>query len=178
MPLTPKQEMFVQEYLKDLNATQAAIRAGYSEHTAQEQGSRLLSNAMVKTLVEQGLKRVTDKAEVTAVWVRERLRENVLRSMQAEPVIDAEGNETGLYRYAGNVANRALELLGKDQGMFTDRLEVSLSGESRTILESLTKLAIDCCDPAKRSHLVEGINALRAKLATAHVAPTPSLPDP
>ncbi|ENG5503925.1 terminase small subunit, partial [Yersinia enterocolitica] len=41
--LTPKQELFCREYLKDLNATQAAIRAGYSEKTAQVQSSRLLS---------------------------------------------------------------------------------------------------------------------------------------
>ena len=44
--LTPKQERFVHEYLVDLNATQAAIRAGYSRKTAQEQPSRLLSNVM------------------------------------------------------------------------------------------------------------------------------------
>jgi len=41
--LTSKQEVFVREYAIDKNATQAAIRAGYSEKTAQEQGSRLLS---------------------------------------------------------------------------------------------------------------------------------------
>ena len=46
--LTPKQQRFVDEYLIDLNATQAAIRAGYSPKTAQEQSSRLLSNVMVQ----------------------------------------------------------------------------------------------------------------------------------
>lgn len=45
--MTPKQERFVLEYLIDLNAKQAAIRAGHSERCAQEQGSRLLSNARV-----------------------------------------------------------------------------------------------------------------------------------
>src|SRR5262249_53478937 len=45
--LTPKQERFVQEYLVDLNATQAAIRAGYSKKTATEQASRLLTNVKV-----------------------------------------------------------------------------------------------------------------------------------
>ncbi|MBN5145921.1 terminase small subunit [Stenotrophomonas maltophilia] len=42
-PLTPKQQRFVQEYLKDQNGTQAAIRTGYSEKTAKQQGSRLLT---------------------------------------------------------------------------------------------------------------------------------------
>ena len=51
MPLTPKQERFVEEYLIDLNATQAAIRAGYSAKTAEAQGSRLLSNVNVSALV-------------------------------------------------------------------------------------------------------------------------------
>jgi len=45
--LTLKQPRFVAEYLKDLNATQAAIRAGYSRKTAEVQGSRLLRNALV-----------------------------------------------------------------------------------------------------------------------------------
>lgn len=51
--LTDKQELFAREYLKDLNATQAAIRAGYSEKTAQEQASRLLSNVMVQSRISE-----------------------------------------------------------------------------------------------------------------------------
>lgn len=52
MALNPKQAMFVAEYLIDLNATQAAIRAGYSARTANEQGSRLLADAKVRAAVE------------------------------------------------------------------------------------------------------------------------------
>jgi phage terminase small subunit len=51
--LTAKQELFIQEYLVDLNAKQAAIRAGYSENTAEQQGSRLLSNVKVAAAVEE-----------------------------------------------------------------------------------------------------------------------------
>ncbi|NCC69717.1 MAG: terminase small subunit, partial [Clostridia bacterium] len=46
--LTPKQQAFVQEYLCDLNATQAAIRAGYSERTAGSQGERMLKNVEIQ----------------------------------------------------------------------------------------------------------------------------------
>ncbi len=53
-PLTPQQKLFAAEYLKDLNGTQAAIRAGYSKKTAQEQASRLLSNVMVAKLIADG----------------------------------------------------------------------------------------------------------------------------
>lgn len=49
--LTPRQERFVEEYLRDLNATQAAIRSGYSARTANEQGARLLANASVAEAV-------------------------------------------------------------------------------------------------------------------------------
>lgn len=61
--LTPRQEQFVAEYLVDLNATKAAIRAGYSAKTAQMQASRLLSNVMVMNLVSakrQNLQKATD----------------------------------------------------------------------------------------------------------------------
>ena len=52
--LTPRQQRFVDEYLIDLNATQAAIRAGYSPKTAQSQSSRLLSNVMVRAAIIDG----------------------------------------------------------------------------------------------------------------------------
>ena len=51
--LSDKQELFCREYLKDFNATQAAIRAGYSEDTASQQGSRLLSNVKVSERLEK-----------------------------------------------------------------------------------------------------------------------------
>jgi transcription antitermination factor NusG len=51
--LTPKQERFVAEYLVDLNAAQAAIRAGYSPKTAKEQGARLLTNAHIQQAVQE-----------------------------------------------------------------------------------------------------------------------------
>ena len=58
---------------------------------------------------------------MTAKWVLERLKENVERSMRAVPVLDHEGNPTGEYQYAGNVANKALELRGKQLGMVAQR---------------------------------------------------------
>tara|TARA_R110002126_G_scaffold74356_3_gene185470 strand:- start:1192 stop:1749 length:558 start_codon:yes stop_codon:yes gene_type:complete len=64
MDLTPKQEAFVQEYLIDLNATQAAIRAGYSEKTANEQGSRLLANVKIAKAIAEAK---ADRSERTGV---------------------------------------------------------------------------------------------------------------
>ncbi len=61
--LTPDQEMFCLEYLKDFNGTQAAIRAGYSEKTASEQASRLLTNVKVQLRLKDAIEEVLgDKA--------------------------------------------------------------------------------------------------------------------
>lgn len=64
--LSPKQARFCREYLIDLNATQAAIRAGYSAHTADRQGHRLLKHAEVKRAIAKGQNALAKKAEVTA----------------------------------------------------------------------------------------------------------------
>lgn len=63
--LTPKQAKFVQEYLVDFNATQAAIRAGYSEKTAHSAGPRLLENVGVRAAIEAKGKRAVAKLDVT-----------------------------------------------------------------------------------------------------------------
>jgi phage terminase small subunit len=64
--LTPKQQRFVEEYLVDLNATQAAIRAGYSAKTANEQGSRLLANVSVAAEVQAAIAARSERTQVTA----------------------------------------------------------------------------------------------------------------
>lgn len=63
--LTQKQRHFVQEYLVDLNATQAAIRAGYSERTAHVQGPRLLGNVRVQVAIQEALKKREQRTEIT-----------------------------------------------------------------------------------------------------------------
>lgn len=64
--LTAKQQRFVEEYLIDLNATQAAIRAGYSEKTANEQGARLLANVSVRDAIDGAKVKRSNKLEITA----------------------------------------------------------------------------------------------------------------
>lgn len=108
--LNPKQQRFVAEYLKDLNATQAAIRAGYSERTANEQGSRLLANVSVREAVERGQGKIADKLELTAERVLQDLEEVRVRAL-------------GDGQYAPAV--RAIELRGKHIGMFVDRTETT-----------------------------------------------------
>lgn len=73
--LTDKQELFAREYLKDLNATQAAIRAGYSVKTAQEQASRLLSNVMVQSRISELKADRNEEVGIDAAYVLRRLVE-------------------------------------------------------------------------------------------------------
>ncbi len=72
--LNLKQRAFVREYLVDRNATQAAIRAGYSPHTAQVQSSDLLSKPVIKELVAEKERRLAAAADVDATWVISELR--------------------------------------------------------------------------------------------------------
>ncbi|MEG5263246.1 terminase small subunit [Pseudomonas sp. JDS28PS106] len=73
MALTAKQQRFVDEYLIDLNATQAAARAGYSKKTANEQGSRLLANVSVSAAIRQGMNARSGRVEITQDMVLKEL---------------------------------------------------------------------------------------------------------
>jgi phage terminase small subunit len=88
MVLTHKQARFVEEYLVDLNATQAAIRCGYSPKTAYSQGQRLLKDVEVATAVAEGMAERSKRTEITA--------DNVLRELWA--IATADPNELIEYR--------------------------------------------------------------------------------
>ncbi|QKM52169.1 terminase small subunit [Burkholderia glumae] len=73
--LTAKQAAFVEEYLKDLNATQAAIRAGYSARTADVIGGQLLGKTLVAAAVAEKIKSRTERNQVDADYVLQRMVE-------------------------------------------------------------------------------------------------------
>jgi phage terminase small subunit len=122
--LTAKQASFVENYLIDLNATQAAIRAGYSKRTAAQQGFENLRKPEIQAALTAAMTARSKRTQLEQDWIIERLMAVVERSMQAEPVRDHEGNETGEYTFQASGANRGLELLGKHLGMFVERHEV------------------------------------------------------
>lgn len=70
--MTTKRKLFVREYLKDFNATQAAIRAGYSPHTADRNGHRLLSFAEINQAITQAVSDVLGDREQQRVQSRPR----------------------------------------------------------------------------------------------------------
>lgn len=89
--LTDKQKAFVLEYLVDLNATQAAIRAGYSARTAEQQGSRLLRNVQVQEAIRQGQAERAERTQVTADRVVQELAALAFANMGDFLTIGADG---------------------------------------------------------------------------------------
>jgi|GEM_PF-1036380 len=90
--MTPKQQRFVHEYLRDHNGTQAAIRAGYSDKTDKQQGSRLLSEPRIQAAVRPGQNKVAKKAEVTVDSLMaelEQARKLALKEGQASAAVTA-----------------------------------------------------------------------------------------
>lgn len=132
--LTDKQTAFVREYLVDLNATQAAIRAGYSERTASRIGPQLLGKAWVREAIEKAQAKRARRVEVTQDYVLSNLVEVVERTMQRAPVMDRKGEQVtdeegrAVWTFDAKGANRALELLGKHLGIFTDKVKAEVSG--------------------------------------------------
>lgn len=145
--MTKKQKRFIEEYLIDLNATQAAIRAGYSPDTANEQGSRLLANVSISSQVSKAMAERSKRTGVNADRVVMELAK--IAFVNADDVIDAETatvkpnaarddtaaiqsvkvktfGEDGLEREIKMADKlKALELLGKHLGMFKDKVELS-----------------------------------------------------
>ena len=132
--LTPKQQRFVEEYLVDLNATQAAIRAGYSSRNADKIAFQLLGKTRVAEAIAAAKAERSARVAVSADYVLNNLVEIVERSMQRAPVFvgfgeqltDEEGRS--VWRFDGKTATKALELLGKHLGMYKDRVESDVSG--------------------------------------------------
>lgn len=122
MNLTPKQERFCQEYMIDLNGTKAAIRAGYSERSAESTASEILTYPKVQAKIAELQKTVADKLSINAEWVTQRFKDISDRCMTAEPVMIRNGDggwmESGEYQFDSSGANKATEMLGKMLGVF------------------------------------------------------------
>ncbi len=126
--LNNRHELFCREYTIDYIGTQAAIRAGYSMKTAHVQASDLLRNPKVLARIKELQKEQTERLAITADWVIQQLVDVVKKSKEPEPVMrwDSEEKrmiESGEYTFDSKGATKALELLGKHLGMYTDKVE-------------------------------------------------------
>ncbi len=124
--LTDMQRRFVEEYVKNPNATEAYRKAGYKSQgrAAENNASRLMGNDRVKSAIEIALRAKSEQAKVDAAWVLTELVKNAKRASQAEPVRDSNGLPIGEYRYDGATVNGSLKLIGLHLGMFPQKREV------------------------------------------------------
>lgn len=182
MALTPKQQRFCDEYLIDLNATQAAIRAGYSEKTAYRTGADNLRKPQIEEYIAKRQKELSRSTEITQERVIKELAliafsnnadyaHVVEKKMKAEvdgalvDVLDEDGKPV-MYRTVEPVLTeelteeqkralavikkgreglevkscdkvKALELLGKHLGIFTDKIEANVNDTTRSELSEL-----------------------------------------
>lgn len=160
--LTAKQQQFVEEYLIDLNATQAAIRAGYSPNTAYSIGNENLNKPEIRARIDKAMAERSKRTGVNADRVIQELARiafvnapNVVDTNSATVKANATEDDTAAIasvkvkivdgdfssverevKFADKL--KALELLGKHLGMFKDKVE--LSGEVNTNTDKLDKI--------------------------------------
>jgi phage terminase small subunit len=161
--LTPKQQRFVEEYLVDLNATQAAIRAGYSAKTAKEIGCENLTKPNIRACVDEalaerskrtginadrvlmelarlGFVNAVDVININEATVREEASRDdtaAIASVKVKTIPTEDGGEITEREIKLYDKTKNLELLGKHLGLFTDKLEVKASINSTAKLDSL-----------------------------------------
>ena len=167
--LTPKQQRFVEEYLIDLNATQAAIRAGYSEKTAKVIAAQNLSKLNVQEAIEEAQSKRAEQTQIDAAYVLKRLVEidqmDVLDIMDDQMKIRPVNEWPKVWRqYVVNLENlelsdgegcfkkikwpdkvKNLELLGRhvSVGAFKDKVEHSGKLEIQSLSDLMDELSND-----------------------------------
>jgi len=122
MELTTRQLKFVDEYLVDLNATQAAVRSGYSARTATKQAARLMAHTGIQAKLEQSFAERKQRVQITQDYVLTTIQDTVERCRQATPVLDKVGTPTGEYRFDASGVLKGCELLGKHLQIFTEKV--------------------------------------------------------
>ena len=142
--LSERQKRFCNEYLIDLNVTQAAIRAGYTPKYANKKVYALLDKPEIKEYLDQQLKKIEDKKIADAKEVMQYLT-SVMRNELTEEVVVVEGEGEGCSSavtvkkdISARDRNKAAELLGKRYRLFTDKMEVT--GEIPVVISGGDKL--------------------------------------
>lgn len=156
--LSPKQKMFVAEWIVDFNGTQAAIRAGYSEKTACEQASRLLANAKIQQAIKEEMKKREQRTQITQDRVIQALAE--IAFADVTDVVTVQDGEVlycdtsrlsknqraaiaGIKKGVAGIEVRfhdktkALELLGKHLGLWEQRRAEDESGVRVVMAEGI-----------------------------------------
>lgn len=126
--LNEKQSLFCKEYLVDLNAAQAAIRAGYSEKTARAIGHELLTKPDLQEYIQHLMNARSERIKITADYVFNAITETIERCRQVAPVLDRKGKQVWVETPNGTEAPaftfdaknvlKGAELLGRHLKLF------------------------------------------------------------
>ena len=160
--MTPKQEAFVREYLVDLNASAAYLRAGYKTGNANVLGPRMLANAGIQEAIQAGMDARASRVQITADQVLQNIIDIGQRCMQRWPkmvgqgknreqatewVTTEEGEEVlaHVFEFDSQGALKAQELLGKHLKLFTEKTEVT--GANGGPVQTETKLIVEPVKP-------------------------------
>jgi phage terminase small subunit len=148
--LTPKQKCFVEQYLIDLNATQAAIRAGYSKKSARQVGVENLSKPAIAAAVAKAKQERSERTKIDADWVLKQAVELHRRAMQEiRPVLNPntrkqviDDDDNAVFSFNAAAAARSLEIVGKHISIaaFKDRVELS---DGNGAIEALQRGCLD-----------------------------------
>lgn len=145
--LTPKQSRFIEEYLIDFNACQAALRAGYSPKTIKQIGCENLSKPYLKEEIQRRMDEITSKSQVKIISVLNRLGDII--DADITDYVDDAGTYSKGSKFNGKLVNsirqgrngttvtlcskdKALELLGKYLSMWQDKIDITTTGQPVT----------------------------------------------
>ena len=128
--MTEKQKRFCEEYLKDLNATRAAIRAGYSRASARSIGFDNMSKAEIKSYIDEQMRKLSDESVATAKEILQ-YPTSVMRGESESEIVVLEGIAPGISKPTRVMKKpdekerlKAAELLGKRWSLFTENLNI------------------------------------------------------
>lgn len=168
-----KYEHFAQLVSNGESPPSAYVLAGYSDKGAVQSSNRLLKNADICSRIaylrsfkenkhEAAVSQAMENVGINKEWVLAQLVENVKMAKSAEPVKDSEGNNTGEYKQNLPAANKALELIGTELGMFITKIEKGGVGE----FERLS-------DAELEKRIADNERAIKAANDAIRVASTP-----
>lgn len=151
--LNEKQQQFAKEYLIDLNATQAAIRAGYSPKAAGQVGFKLLKNDQIKAILAAGRKRVEDKLDIS--------RERIMREYAR--VAFADIRNYGEWDPAGRASMKASKDLTPDHTAAISELTVTTSPCGDGEVAYVTKMKL-----ASKIQALDGLCKMQGYIVNKH----------
>ena len=143
--MTPKMQRFCREYMIDYNGTQAAIRAGYSKNSANEIAAENLAKHSIQTYISELQAKLAEKLDITTEYLTKELIENHNLARKAKKL---------------NESNRAIELVGRLHGKFTEKIETT--NKNQIIGIDFSKISMD--DIAQLSNLLSRLPVKDQKL--------------